>query len=187
MANSKANVSVGKPKIGGAVWRAPSGTTLPTDATTALGDAFVNLGYVSSDGIKNSNTKDRTEIKAWGGDTVAIPVTGHTDTFEGTFIEVLNTELIKTVHGDNNVTGTLATGISVSANGADTEEYVYVIDQELHGGVKKRIVIPCGQISKVGDVVYKDNDVIGYPQTITGLPDGNENTHYEYMQQASGT
>ena len=40
MANNKANVTTGKPKVGGAVFRAPVGTTLPTDASTALNSAF---------------------------------------------------------------------------------------------------------------------------------------------------
>ena len=35
MADAK-NVTAAKPKVGGAVWRAPLGTTLPTDAKTAL-------------------------------------------------------------------------------------------------------------------------------------------------------
>lgn len=37
------NVSAGKPKVGGAIFRAPTGTELPTDATTQLNDAFKGL------------------------------------------------------------------------------------------------------------------------------------------------
>ena len=40
MANNKDNVSTGKPKVGGAVFTAAAGSTLPTDATTALDEAF---------------------------------------------------------------------------------------------------------------------------------------------------
>ena len=39
-------VSVGKPKVSGAVHWAPLGTSLPTSATAALNAAFVELGYV---------------------------------------------------------------------------------------------------------------------------------------------
>lgn len=40
------NVSTGKPKVGGAIFRAPLGTTLPTDATTALDAALSHLDIV---------------------------------------------------------------------------------------------------------------------------------------------
>ena len=66
-----ANVTVGKPKITGAIFRAPLGTTLPTDATTALDEAFKQLGYASEDGVTNSNSPETDQIKAWGGDIVA--------------------------------------------------------------------------------------------------------------------
>ena len=50
----------------------------------------------------------------------------------------------------------------------------------LRNGALKRIVIPDGKISEIGDVTYKDDEVTGYELTITGLSlDGV--THYEYI------
>ena len=79
-------VSAGKPKVAGAVYRAPLGTTLPTDATTALPTAFVDMGYISEDGVTNSNSPETEKIRAWGGQTVLIVSTEKPDTFAITFL-----------------------------------------------------------------------------------------------------
>ena len=41
------NVSAATPGVSGAIYRAPTGTALPSDAVTALGGSYVELGYIS--------------------------------------------------------------------------------------------------------------------------------------------
>lgn len=174
-------VTAGKPRVGGAVYRAPKGTTLPTDATSALAQAFVDQGYCSEDGITNANTVESETVKAWGGDTVLTIQTEKTDTFTFTLLETTNTDVLATVFGDDNVTGDLANGITVKINSAEAIESVWVIDMIVRGGAKKRVVIPSGKISELGEVAYTDSEAVGYEITITAIPDTEGQTHYEYI------
>ena len=181
---SATNVSVGKPKVAGAVYRAPKGTTLPTDATTALASAFVDMGYISEDGVTNSNSPDSEKIKDWGGQTVLVVTNEKPDTFKIKFLESLNSNVLETVYGSANVTTGTGT-ISVTANAAALDEFVYAIDMVMTGGALKRIVIPHGQLSELGDIVYKSNEAIGYEVTLEALPDSNGANHYEYIKLPS--
>lgn len=174
------NVTTGKPKVAGAIWRAPIGTTLPTDATSDLNAAFKDLGFVSEDGVTNTNSPDSEKIKAWGGQIVLVVSVERQDTFSFTLIETLNPEVAKAVYGDNNVTEG-QNGFSVTANADLALDAAYVIDMRMKGGALKRIVIPQGSVSELGDVVYKDDEAVGYEITIDALPDEQGNNHYEYI------
>jgi len=188
MANSVNNVTVGKPAIGGCAFRAAAGTTPPTDAVTSLASAFRNMGYISDEGIKKSTERETDEIKAYGGDVVATPQNGFSDKFTMKFLEVLNPDTIKAVHGDTNVSGALATGLTINVNSKELPEGVWVIDQVLRGTVDYRMVIPHGKITEVGEVTYVDGEAVGYEVTVTALPDSSGNTHYEYLKEtASGS
>lgn len=182
MANANL-VTVGAPKVGGAVFRAPKGTTLPTSATTTIGNTFVDLGFISEDGVSNDNTRESEEIKDWGGSIVLTPQTEKKDTWKMTFLESKSVEVLKTIYGDGNVTGTLATGITVKSNAEELEEHAWVIDMVTTDGDLKRITIPHGKVSEVGEVVYKNDEPVGFETTITAFPDASGNTHYEYIVQ----
>lgn len=182
--NNAKYVSVGKPMIGGAVFHAPLGTSLPTSATATLNGAFENMGYISEDGVTNNNSRESEDIKAWGGDTVLSPQTSKSDSFNMTFLEVLNKVVLKAVHGSENVDGSIDSGLTVKVNSKELEAGAWVIDMEMTQGVLKRIVIPNGKISEISEVSYKDNEAVGYNTTITAFPGDDGDTHKEYIVAA---
>lgn len=181
--NTASNVTAGKPAIGGSIYQAPLNTALPDDTTDDISE-FTCLGYVSDDGLVNSNTPSgNTNVKAWGGDTVLTILGDKVDQFKFTLIEVLNIDVLKTVFGTANVTGELSSGITVKSNSKDLDEFEYVIDMIMRDNVVKRIVIPRAKVTSIGDISYTDGDAVGYEITIDCYPDTNGNTHYEYIQK----
>ena len=185
MSNTATNVTAGKPNINGAIYRAPLGTTLPTDSSTSLNSAFKCLGYCGDAGLVNSASRESTDIKAWGGDTVLNIQTSFSDTFKFTLLEVLNTDVLKAVHVDANVSGALATGITVNVNSKEQSDCCWVIEMVMRNSAVKRIVIPCGKITEMSDVTYSDSAAVGYEVTVTATPDSSGNTHYEYIKRTS--
>lgn len=188
--NNAQNVSTGKPKVTGSIHRAPLNTALPTDATSALNEAFVCLGYVSEDGLENENSLDFNEIKAWGGVIVYRTLTEMQDNFMFKLIESLNPDVLKAVYGSGNVTVTGGSGsiaplggatVAVNVKSENPEEGVWVFELALRGGVKKRIVIPDGAITSRETISYTDADAIAYGVTVSAYPDSDGNTHKEYM------
>lgn len=188
MGNTATNVTTGKPNVAGAVYTAAIGTTLPTDATTALDpEDFTCLGYVSEDGLSNDNSLDVSEIKAWGGMVVYRSLNGMTDDFKLTLIETENSDVIKTVYGEDNVEVGIDGSISVDVKAEDPIERVFVFEMALRGGKAKRIVIPDGAITSRDEITYNDSDAVGYGITISAYPDSDAITHHEYIEGAQTT
>lgn len=180
MANDAQNVSFGKPKATGAVFVAPQGTAVPTDATSTLDEAFKGLGYVSEDGLVNSVETDTESVNAWGGDQVLVGQTSFAETFTVNLIET-NPEALKVYYGEDNVTVD-GDNITVNQNSGQLPECVVVFELVLTGGRIKRIVVPRAQIAdRSSEITYTDGEAIAYPAAFTAYPDGSGNTHTEYI------
>lgn len=182
MGNTATNVTTGKPNISGAIYTAPIGTTVPTDATTGLNPAFVCLGYVSEDGLSNNNELSVEAIKAWGGNIVYRSLTEMNDEFSLSLIETENVDVLKTVYGESHVTVDANNNVSVDVVGEDPIERVWVFELALRGGKAKRIVIPDGAITSRDEIAYTDSDAVAYGITISAYPDSNASTHKEYLE-----
>lgn len=181
--NDATNVTSAKPKVGGAVFVAPLGTPVPKDAKTELNEAFKNLGFVSTEGLKNNNTASTKDTKAWGGATVNTTQTEKTDKFQLELIESLNVDTLKFVYGENNVNGTLETGIAIKVGVEESETQVLVVDMILKDGILKRIVAPLAKLTELGEINYNDEDSLGYDVTIAAFLDNDGFSHYEYISK----
>lgn len=186
MAQTATNVSAAKPPVAGSVSIGATSLTMPTDATTALASGFTPLGYIAEEGITNDNSPEVDIIKAFGGDPVLTLYNGKEDRFKFTLLEVLNIEVLKAVYGDSNVTGALATGITVKANNKEASAKAFVFDMIMRNNAVKRIVLPNAAVIEIGEIEYSDSAAIGYEITVSAQADSSGNTHYEYIKAASG-
>lgn len=182
--NKTKNVSTGKPLASGALWVAPLGTALPTDAVTPLGEEFEHLGYVSSDGLTDTPERETEDMQAWGGDTVLNVTTSYSETFTYTLIEAMRVSVLKHVYGDDAVTGTLDTGIKIEKSSKELPHKVFVADIAMQGEVIRRIVVADGKVTEVGEISYKDDELIGYETTLKAYPDSKGVTSHEYIAKA---
>ena len=164
-------VTAAKPRTTGVIYRAPLGTALPTDATTALASAYKTLGKLSEDGFTNNYERSSEDIREMGGAVVLTVQTETKDTFKFKLIDALDPDALKASYGDAKVSGTLAAGMEVTVDGSEPEESVWVLETIMRDGVFQRIVIPDGKVSEMGEVVYRRNEAVGYELTITALLD----------------
>lgn len=176
--NNTDNVAAGKPKVNGAIFVAPVGSTLPTDASAELDAAFKNLGFVTDDGVTIGTSRSVESKKAWGGATIATIQKEVEDTAKFTLAEVLNPEVLKIVCGETNVT-TDTSGVKAVTKADELEAHAWVIDT-IQNERAVRYVYPNAKVSDMGDVSLKDDELMGYEITITAVEDGGR-LHDQYI------
>lgn len=151
------------PADGAAVYAAPLGTALPTTATASLNVAFVDLGWVSEDGVTNSIQRNVTRHKAWGGETVKTTQDDYTETVKFALLES-SANVLQVVYGADNVTESGDT-IAVEHSSLQLTRQSFVIDF-VDGDRAGRIVIREGLVTEIGDIKYSHKDMSMYDLTV---------------------
>ena len=184
MANTAANVIAGTPLATGGILIGALTAAAPTTAVSTL-TGFSAAGYIGEDGITEANERSTDRIRAWGGDTVKVVQTEHNVTYQFTFLETLNADVLKAVYGEANVTTTAATPTTgtlheVAVNAATLPHKSYVFEVK-DGDAKIRIYVPDGQITEVGEITYSDAEVIGYQVTVECFADADGNKAIKFL------
>ncbi len=177
--NNVENVSTGKPRSGGAVWVAPAGTTMPTDAVSELGPAWVNVGFISEDGVVFSRSEDSNSFRDWEGTEVESEQSNFSETMKMKFIET-NEQTMKIVWGDDNVKVDEQSNLAVIHKGCVEEERAVVIDTRMKKRRQRRHCVPRAKLSSVGDVTYNRSNLVGYEVTFKNLQDDEGAASREY-------
>lgn len=175
------HVVFGAPKAGGAVWSAALGSTAPTDATSALDSALKSWGYVSDSGIAENGSVNTTNIKAYGGTTVATIEGGNDVTYTFTPLEYTNPTVQEELYGTDHVKSADGSLSGVEVTDDAHERRLFVFEHILSNGMVERDVLPCGQVTGIGTNTYSSSAALGPEVTVTPYPDENGVKVYKYF------
>lgn len=182
--NDSTMVSLGKFKVGGYAYWAPSGTALPPDSSTPLAAAFKLLGYLSEDGLTNTTDTDTTEIKDANGTTVMKVITSYAESYQFALLEVLRVEAAKMRYNSDAVTGT-DKSMTIKHQMPSDEDFVLVFEIAMTGDVKDRLVIGNATRAEFGDRQVHAGDAQVYDVTVSANDMGNGVTAIEYIGVAA--
>jgi hypothetical protein len=151
----------------GAFSKGPVGTAAPTDATTAINVAFVDSGAISEDGVTLTlpGAGDKTVLKMWQNGAQVRTLRQTSDDvpqLQFTFLETNKTS-VETYFGVD-VTQTADHG-TFDYDGTVPDAFAGVLDV-IDGANIHRFHLPEVVRAEVGDLVYKNDEAIGYNVTL---------------------
>src|SRR5699024_6675733 len=167
----------------GGVLYGDTSATLPTDATTDPGEVFTKGGLIGEDGVTRETGAWDEKIRAGGGDTVKVVRSEHSITYSLEFVESANADVLKLIHGDDNVT-VEGNSVTIKHTAKMPPRQAFILDK-LDGGTRIREAIPEGQLTTSGEVQFVHSDVIRYSVEIEAFPVDGEVKAFSYIDSDS--
>ncbi|MEV5369012.1 phage tail tube protein [Streptomyces albogriseolus] len=165
MANDSDNVRVA---LNGSIFLAAVGTTGPTDLTTAWGAGWVDLGYLSDDGVSMEYTTDVEDINAWQSLSPVRRVLTSVDMTLGfTAMELKASTVTAYFPGATitEVTEDTVWRLDIPAAPGPDERAIGL--EWIDGTIKNRLVIPRGEITDRGAISLGRSAAVGLEMTVS--------------------
>jgi len=166
MAIDSTEIRVG---ISGSVYVAPTGSTVPVDATTALDAAFVDLGAINEDGIALSPSRSIEKIRAWQSAKAVRTVVTEDELSIAFSLMQWNDTTIDLVFGGGtfSVVNTDETQYVPPAAGT-IDERIFLFEW-VDGAVNNRLLVPRGMVSEIGEIQVTKSSAIELAVTVEVL------------------
>ena len=164
MALNADNVRVG---LNGNIYMAPKGTTAPTDLDTAWAAGWLDLGYMSEDGVSLEFSTDVQDINAWQSLSPVRRVLTSVDMTMGfTAIELKKQTVTLYFPGATmtDVSGTVHSLAIPAAPGP--QEFAFGLEW-IDGSIKNRLIIARGEVTERGAITVGRSDAVGLEMTVS--------------------
>lgn len=186
--NNPLDVSTVRGIKGGYMHVAPHGTKLPTSIDEALDPAFVNAGYVSSDGWTESTDFDTSDaVNDVNGDPVVPEArTSTKETLKFKLIS-LNKDSAGVQYGTKNVTDASGVLKIVHNWGNLDDDLSVVLDLVLKNNRRWRKVVGSCSVTGLDDSAMSSSEVAGREVTVSYAADAERTTCIDYIQSTETT
>lgn len=154
--------------VTGSAHYAAVGATLPT-GLEAYTEPFVNLGWISDEGLTESISEEKTAWTPWQSvGPIRSQVTSQQFTFQLTLWSIggLANALRYGVPESDMTYDAVGEFVEFTQGGEIPKDFRFVLPLDLLDGDKhRRFILPSASVEERGDVIYTKSELVGYPFT----------------------
>jgi hypothetical protein len=156
--------------------------SLPTNASSSLDAAFTEIGTISADGISEATSQETNDVFMWQGNALARRLRGQF-TKEFTFAAMETSLVTLGVQFAGSTITQTAEGVTIAEKPPTADRRNWVL-HGIDGSRALRLVVPLGEVTGRGDVVWSSENVTVYEWTLTCYVDSSGNVLYRYYLDA---
>ncbi|WP_217545567.1 hypothetical protein [Streptomyces sp. GbtcB6] len=154
--------------LNGAIYMAPKGTTAPADLATPWDAAWIDLGYMSDDGVSMDYSTDTEDVNAWQSLSPVRRILTSVDMTLGFTAIELKARTITAFFPGSTISEVVADTVyrlDIPA-APGPQEFAFGLEW-LDGAIINRLVIPRGEITDRGTITLGRSAAVGLEMTVS--------------------